>query len=57
MSVNVWLIQVSPEQLAAFEEQPVILLAFVENMAESYTTAPVEEKIDKPIEYTLYRDC
>lgn len=54
MSVNTWLIQVSPEQLVTFEAQPAILLAFVENMAESYTTAPVEEKIDKPIERTLY---
>jgi len=54
MSVDVWLIQVSPEQLATFEEQPAILLAFVEDMGESYATAPVEEKIDKPIERTLY---
>jgi len=53
MSVNAWLIQVSPEQLATFEEQQATLLAFVEDMGESYAIAP-DVKIDKPIERALY---
>ncbi len=53
MSVDAWLIQVSPEQLAAFQGKPAILLAFVEDMGESGAIAP-DVKIDKPIEHTLY---
>jgi hypothetical protein len=53
MSVNVWLIQIPPEQLATFQEQPAILLAFVEDMGESRATA-LDAEIDEPIEHTLY---
>ncbi len=50
MSVDVCLVQVSPEQLASFEEQPAALTSFVEEVADGLSP----QKLDDPIGRLLY---